>query len=171
MTTPSIKVGDAVPKGTLYTSSNPGDPDACALPQKLNTEDFLKNKKVVIFNVPAAFSPTCQNNHVPGFLAKLQDLKSKGVDAILCTSADSVFTQDAWGKKLGVGTNIVMASDPYGAWAEKMGLKYETHDGRVPMGPRSFRFALVADNGIVKYIGVDKQGLADSSAEAVLAHL
>ncbi|KAJ3038364.1 hypothetical protein HDV00_000785 [Rhizophlyctis rosea] len=167
-----VKEGDRVPDGTLWYSSNPEDEDACAIPQKFNIAERTKGKKVIIFAVPASFSPTCSEKHVPGFLVKGIELKEKGVAEVICLSADTVWSQDAWGKKLKVGTQILMASDPYGAFSEKLGLKFETHEPfRLPMGPRTRRYALLLDDGIIKYIGVDAQGLDASAVEAVLAKL
>ncbi|KAJ3051684.1 hypothetical protein HK097_007290 [Rhizophlyctis rosea] len=168
-----VKEGDRVPEGTLWHSGNPEDDDACALPQKFSISERVKGKKVVIFSVPASFSPTCSEKHVPGFVEKANDLKSKGIDEVICLSADTVWSQDAWGKKLKVGTKVLMASDPYGEFSDKLGLKFETHEGqfRLPMGPRTRRYILLLDDGIIKYIAVDAAGLEATSAEAVLARL
>ncbi|RKO88137.1 thioredoxin-like protein, partial [Blyttiomyces helicus] len=102
-----VQVGDKIPEAVLYHSTNPEVVDACAIPSKINTAEFFKGKKVVIFAVPAAFSPTCSDNHLPGFISNLDVLKEKGVDAVMCLSADTVWALDAWGKKIGVGRNIV----------------------------------------------------------------
>ncbi|KAI8918976.1 Redoxin [Powellomyces hirtus] len=175
MSSELIAVGAQIPDAAVFHSGNPDAIGTCALPKKLQTGEFFKGKKVVLVFVPAAFSPTCQEQHIPAFIEHLAEFRSKGVDAILVGAADTVFTMDAWGKQLGAKTDIIMISDPYTEFAKKLGIAFETREGMGPaglqMGPRTKRAALIADNGVVKWIGVDDKGLNVSSAQSVLSHL
>ncbi|TPX58404.1 hypothetical protein SpCBS45565_g08015 [Spizellomyces sp. 'palustris'] len=166
-----IQPGDKIPEATLFYSNNPEADGVCAIPQKITTAELFKNKKVVLVSVPAAFSPTCQGSHIPGFIEKLADLKAKGVDTVAVLAADTVFAMDAWGKHLKVGKDIIMLSDPYVELSKKLGLAFETRGGALEMGPRTRRSAIIANDGTVKWVGVDLKGLENSTAEAVLAHL
>ncbi|KAJ3139551.1 hypothetical protein HDU90_009052 [Geranomyces variabilis] len=170
-----IQPGDRIPSASVFTSQNPDEEGVCAVPTKLQTTEFFAGRKVVLVTVPAAFSPTCQVQHVPAFVEKANELKSKGVDAVAVLSADTVFAVDAWGKSMKIGKAVTMLSDPYVEFSQKLGLAFETRAGLGPtgfkMGDRTRRAALIVDDGVVKWIGVDDKGLDVSSAQSVLAHL
>ncbi len=157
----SIKVGDKIPNVSLKTMGEKG-------PQDVSTGELFAGKKVVLFAVPGAFTPTCSNAHLPGFVVKADEIKAKGVDTIICMSVNDVFVMNAWGKQQNA-ENIVMLADGNGEFTEALGL---TLDGRgFQMGNRSKRFALIANDGVVELLNVDESGFELSSAETILAAL
>jgi peroxiredoxin len=159
----TIKVGDAMPAGTFGEMTDNG-------PSAVTTDELFAGKKVVLFAVPGAFTPTCSAQHVPGFLANVDAIDAKGVDAIACMSVNDVFVMAAWGRELGVGDNIRMLADGNGDYATALGLDSDSRPFN--MGIRSRRFAMVVDDGIVKSIAVDEPGQFEiTSAESVLAQL
>lgn len=159
----SIAVGDAIPNVKIATMTPEGI-------EPVETSEFFKGKKVVLFSVPGAFTPTCSARHLPGFVDKADEFKAKGVDTIACMSVNDVFVMGAWGKAQNVGDNVVMLADGNGDFAAALGLEMDgTGFG---MGKRSQRFALVADDGKVSALHVEGPGeFKVSSAEAVLAAL
>ncbi|KAG0246806.1 Redoxin [Mortierella sp. GBAus27b] len=168
---PQIQVGDTLP--TVNLKFCPYDPElknACGIPQVLSTDSF-KGKKVVIFGVPGAFTPTCNNSHLPEFYQKYQELVGKGVKQVVCISTADAFVMDAWGKWTNVGDKLIMASDGNGDFVKATGLDQDLT--KVGMGAvRSKRFAMVVDDMKVTYIGVETQfGVSVSGAPAVLAKL
>jgi len=159
----AISTGDSLPAiGSLARMTADG-PDA------VSVDDLFSGKKVVLFAVPGAFTPTCSASHLPGFVEKAADLKGKGVDDIVCMSVNDVFVMDAWGKTHNA-ENIVMVADGNGDFAREVGLELDlTERG---LGVRSARYAMVVDNGKVTSLHVDEGGQLDkSSAESVLATL
>jgi len=158
-----IKTGDRMPQGTLKVMSSDG-------PKDISTDELFKGKKVVLFSVPGAFTPTCDAKHLPGFLKRAGELRAKGVDTIACMAVNDVFVMNAWGKSSGVGEEILMLADGNGDYAKALGL---TMDGsRFGMGTRGQRFALVVDDGIAKQVYVEAPGeFKVSAAEHVLANL
>lgn len=158
----SIQVGQQVPSAVLKVMTENG-------PQDLKTTDLFANRKVVLFAVPGAFTPTCSAAHLPGYVVHNDDIKAKGVDEIVCMSVNDAFVMGAWGQSQNA-ENITMAADGNGEFAEALGL---TMDGRgFGMGIRSQRFAMIVDNGIVAHLGLEEGGkLENSAAQAILAHL
>jgi peroxiredoxin len=157
----TIQVGDKIPEGMFTVMGSEG-------PKGLSTNDIFDGKKVVLFAVPGAFTPTCALAHLPGFVTKADELKSKGADTIACMAVNDVFVIDAWGKSSNAD-QILMLSDGNADYANALGLLLDgTGFG---MGMRSQRFAMIVDDGIVTMLNVDKEGLEGSSAEAVLAAL
>ncbi|MGB3620633.1 peroxiredoxin [Ketobacter sp. MCCC 1A13808] len=157
----SIEIGDSIPNMTLMTPTEKG-------PGPLSTDDIFNNKKVVLFAVPGAFTPTCSAAHLPGFVVKADEIKAKGVDSIVCTSVNDAFVMGAWGQAQNA-EEILMLADGNGEFASAIGL---TMDGSgFGMGTRSKRYAMIVDNGIVQYLGIDEKALENSTAEAVLAAL
>ena len=158
----TIREGDTIPNSVLSQMSENG-------PQAISTNEYFANRKVVLFSVPGAFTPTCSAYHLPGFVEHLADFHTKGVDAIACVSVNDVFVMDAWGKSAGAD-GIDMLADGNGEFAEALGLEL---DGRAfGMGKRSQRFALVAENGIVTQLMIEEAGeFRVSSAESVLGSL
>ncbi len=159
----TIKAGDRVPQGTLKTMTADG-------PRDISTDDLFKGKKVVLFSVPGAFTPTCDAKHLPGFLQRAADLKAKGIDTIACMAVNDVFVMNAWGKSSGVGDKVLMLADGNGDYAKALGLTMDA--SRFGMGTRGQRFALVVDNGTVRHVFVEAPGeFKVSAAEHVLSKL
>jgi peroxiredoxin len=150
----TIKVGESVPSGTFMVMTADG-------PKPKTSDELFKDKKVVLFAVPGAFTPTCHRNHLPGFVKNAAAIKAKGVDTIAVTGVNDVFVMDAW-KKASNGENIEFLADGSGNWAKAMGLTVDlTERG---LGVRSQRYAMVVDNGVVKTLNVeDTPGKADVS--------
>ncbi len=160
----TLKVGDAVPDATFFVMTPDG-------PAPRKSEDFFANRKVVLFGVPGAFTPTCSMNHLPGFLAKEAEMKAKGVDEIAVTAVNDVFVMGAWEKHTGADGKIAFLADGSAAFAEAAGLTIDL--GARGLGTRSIRYAMVVDDGIVTAIGIDSNpGQTDkASAETILAAL
>ena len=159
----TIKVGDRMPAGTFKTMTKDG-------PQNLTTDQLFAGKKVVLFSVPGAFTPTCDAKHLPGFVERTGELKGKGVDTIACMAVNDVFVMNAWGKQSNVGDKILMLADGNGDYAKALGL--ELNATGFGMGMRGQRFAIVVDDGVVKKVHVEAPGeFKVSSAEHVLSQL
>jgi peroxiredoxin len=139
-------------------------------PQKITTEQLFKGKKVVVFSVPGAFTPTCDAKHLPGFVQSADKIRAKGVDSIICMAVNDVFVMNAWGKASKVGDKILMLADGNGEYAKTLGLEL---DGRgYGMGQRGQRFAIIAKDGIATHVNVEAPGeFKVSSAEYVLDQL
>jgi len=150
----AIKVGDRVPSGTFMVMTADG-------PKPKTSDELFKGKKVVLFAVPGAFTPTCHKNHLPGFVKNAAAIKAKGVDAIAVTGVNDVFVMDAW-KKASGGDAIEFLADGSAGWAKAMGLTADlTERG---LGVRSQRYAMVVDDGVVKTLNVeDAPGKAEVS--------
>ena len=159
----TIQPGDKIPAATLFEMGDNG-------PEGLTSDDLFAGKTVVMFGLPGAFTPTCSAKHVPGFVAKAEELKAKGVDDIICLSVNDAFVMGAWGKDQNVGTAVRMIADGSADLAQKMGLELNlTERG---MGMRCDRFAMIVKDGVVQ--SVDREGPGEfkvSSAEAQLAKL
>jgi glutaredoxin/glutathione-dependent peroxiredoxin len=158
----TIKVGDRIPSATLnYLKDGV---------QAIRTEDLFKGKKVVLFSVPGAFTPTCSAKHLPGFVDKLDAIRAKGVDTVACMAVNDAFVMSAWAKSQDAPDDILMLADGNGAFAKALGLEMDAT--AFGMGMRSKRFALVADDGVVSHLAVEAPGeFKVSAAEAVLAAL
>jgi glutaredoxin/glutathione-dependent peroxiredoxin len=159
-----VKVGDKVPSATLRTMGPEG-------PKAVTTEElFAPGKKIVVFALPGAFTPTCSAKHVPGFVAEADKFKAKGVDAIACISVNDAFVMGAWGKDQKSGDKVMMLGDGAAEFTNAMGLAMDlTKNG---MGVRSQRYAMVVKDGKVDQLFVEKPGAFEvSSAENVLKHL
>ena len=158
----SIRTGDRIPSSILSQMSEQG-------PQPVNTTDYFAGRKVVLFSVPGAFTPTCSAYHLPGFIEHANELSEKGIDAIACMAVNDVFVMHAWGKSANAD-GIDMLADGNGDFAEALGLASDA--SAFGMGKRSKRFALVADDGIVTHLMVEAPGeFRVSSAESVLSQL
>ncbi|KAI8975193.1 Redoxin [Mycotypha africana] len=168
----TIKVGDIIPDATLqYVPFDPNeDITACPRPIALKLHDKLKGKKAVIFAIPGPFTPACSETHVPGFINAHEALKSKGVSDIICISVTDGFVMNAFAKAFKVGDKVIMAGDGSAEFSKALGLTQDlTKNG---MGIRSKRFAILVDDLVVKYVGVEQApGVTSSGAEAVLAKL
>jgi peroxiredoxin len=159
----TVKVGDKVPSAKFKQMSPDGMKD-------LSTDDLFKGKKVALFALPGAFTPTCSAKHLPGFIEKAAELKAKGIDAIACVSVNDAFVMDAWGKQQNCGDKVMMLGDGNAEFTKAMGL---TMDGTANgMGTRSQRYAMVVDNGVIKQLYVEQPRAYEvSSAEHMLKNL
>jgi len=140
-------------------------------PQPMQADEIFGGRKVVLFALPGAFTPTCHNLHVPGYLEKMEAFKNKGVDTIACTSVNDVFVMDAWARQLGANKQIMFLADGNADFAKGMGLDVDS--SAFGMGIRSQRYAAIIDDGVVEVLNVEKQpGQAvESGADAMLAAL
>lgn len=159
----AIKAGERMPAGVLKTMGAEG-------PKDVTTEELFKGKKVVLFSVPGAFTPTCDAKHLPGFVQLADQISAKGVDVIACMAVNDVFVMNAWGKASGVGNKVVMLADGNGDYAKALGLELDARG--FGLGLRGQRFALVIDDGVVKHANVEAPGqFKVSAAEHVLSQL
>jgi peroxiredoxin len=158
-----IKVGDRIPSVKLKHMTADG-------PKDITTDELFKGKKVVLFALPGAFTPTCSAKHLPGFVTKAGELKTKGVDTVACLSVNDAFVMNAWGKDQKVEDKVLMLADGNGDFTRAVGLEMDgTGYG---MGKRSRRYAMVVQDGVVKTLNVENPGAFEvSSAEAVLKAL
>lgn len=160
----TIKAGDKMPSGTFTTPGADG-------PQKLTTDQLFGGKRVVLFSVPGAFTPTCDARHLPGFVQHAPDFKAKGVDTVACMAVNDVFVMNAWAKDSGGADKIEFLSDGNADFAKAIGL---TLDGSgFGLGTRLQRFAMVVKDGVVTTLNVeDGPGKAEiSGADALLKDL
>ena len=159
----TIKVGDKLPAVTLTILGDSG-------PQPVSIDDLCSGKKVVLFAVPGAFTPTCSMQHVPGFVDKASAFKDKNIDTVACISVNDPFVMGAWGKDRSVGDNVMMLADGNGEFTAAIGL--EMDGSGFGLGTRSQRYAMVIDDGVVTLLNVESgPGLDVSSAESILASL
>jgi len=159
----SIQAGEKMPSGVFGVMTDAG-------PGAVSTEDLFDGKKVVLFSVPGAFTPTCSMNHVPGFVDHADEILAKGVDTIACMAVNDIFVMDAWGKDRSVGDKISMLADGNGEYASALGLEMDATG--FGMGMRGQRFAIIVDDGVATHVAVEEAGKFEvSSAESVLANL
>ena len=159
----TIKAGDHLPAATFKTTTADGRKDVTA-------DELFKGKKVVLFAVPGAFTPTCDAKHLPGYVELADKIKAKGVDTIACVSVNDVFVMGAWGKHSNVGDKIALLADGNGDFTRAVGLTLDAKG--FGMGERSQRYALIAEDGVVTQLFVEAGGeFKVSAAEHVLAAL
>ena len=159
----AIKVGDRIPAATLKRLTPEGIKD-------VNTVEFFKGRKVALFAVPGAFTPTCSAKHLPGFVEKADQIRAKGVSEIVCISVNDAFVMDAWGKDRGVGDKILMLADGNAEYTRALGL--ELDGSGFGLGTRSQRFSMVVDDGVVTELNVEApREFKVSTAECVLKQL
>jgi len=159
----AIKEGDRLPDATFMTYGPEG-------PRPITTDEVFKGKRVALLAVPGAFTPTCSAKHLPGFKEKAAELRSKGVDAIACVSVNDVFVMKAWGADQGVGEDIIMLADGNGAFTNAIGLGMDA--SKFGMGPRSQRYSMIVNDGVVEKLNVEEGGeFRVSSADYMLAQL
>lgn len=158
----TVKVGDKIPDATLKVMGEKG-------PQDVTTAELFGGKKVVLFAVPGAFTPTCSAAHLPGFVVNADKIKAKGVDSIVCVSVNDAFVMDAWGKDKNA-EELIMAADGNGEFSKAMGLDFD--GSGFGMGTRSQRYALIAEDGKITALNVEAPGKFEvSSAEAIMEAL
>jgi peroxiredoxin len=159
----TIKAGDRMPAGKFKVMGESG-------PQDLTTAQLFDGKRVVLFSVPGAFTPTCNAKHLPGFVQQAAALHAKGVDTIACMAVNDVFVMNAWGKSANVGDKVRMLADGNGDYAKALGLELDARG--YGMGQRGQRFAIVVDNGVASKVLVEAPGeFKLSSAEHVMGQL
>jgi peroxiredoxin len=159
----TIKVGDRLPNLTLTQATKEG-------PKPVTTAELFEGKKVALFAVPGAFTPTCSARHLPGFVESADEIKAKGVDTIACLSVNDAFVMKAWGEAQNVGEQIVMLADGNGEFTKAVGLELDA--SRFGMGPRSQRYSMIVEDGVVKELNVESAGeFRVSAADYLLAQL
>ena len=159
----AIKEGDKLPDATFMTYGPEG-------PRPITTDEVFKGKRVALIAVPGAFTPTCSAKHLPGFKEKAADLRAKGIDAIACVSVNDVFVMKAWGADQGVGEDIIMLADGNGAFTKDIGLDMDA--SKFGMGPRSQRYSMIVNDGVVEKLNVEEGGeFRVSSADYMMAQL
>jgi peroxiredoxin len=158
----TITVGDRLPEMPLTIATADG-------PQPTSTQDFFGGRRVALFAVPGAFTPTCSARHLPSFVEKASDLKAKGIDEIACISVNDPFVMAAWNKADG-SEDITMLADGNGQFAEAVGLSFD--GAKFGMGTRSQRYSMVVNDGVVEQLNVEAPGeYSASSAETLLSQL
>jgi len=159
----AIKVGDRIPSGKFKYMSKDG-------PKDITTDELFKGKKVALFALPGAFTPTCSAKHLPGFVQNAEQIKSKGVSTIACLSVNDAFVMDAWGKNQNVGDKVMMLADGSADFTKAIGLELDlTPNG---MGVRSKRYSMLVDDGVVKQLNLEKPGAFEvSNAETLLKQI
>lgn len=158
----SIKIGDRLPEATFTITTDSG-------PQQVSSNDLFKGKTVVLFAVPGAFTPTCSEQHLPGFVGLADQIKAKGVTMIACTSVNDAYVLDAWAKSRNAKDDITMLADGSGDFAKAVGLDIDL--SKFGLGLRSKRYAMVLEDGVVKYLAIEDSPPEHikATAEKVLA--
>ncbi len=159
----TIKAGDRIPSMNVTRMGESG-------PEQVSTDDLFGGRKVVMFAVPGAFTPTCSARHLPGYVARADEIRAKGVDAIACLSVNDVFVMDAWGKSQNAGGKVEMLADGSGELTRALGAVLDLTDRG--LGVRSSRYAIVVEDGVVTRANMEEGGAFEvSGAEAVLGQL
>lgn len=156
----TIKVGDRIPDAKFTVMGKDG-------PTERTSADVFSGKKVALFAVPGAYTPTCNNEHMPGFVNRIDELKSKGIDTVACTAVNDVFVFNAWARDTGAAGKIEMLADGSAKFAKALGLDIDLTD--FGLGVRSKRYAMLVDDGVVKVLNVEDAPpqAIKSSAEAL----
>ncbi|GLT94644.1 hypothetical protein SLE2022_123730 [Rubroshorea leprosula] len=161
-----LSVGQKLPDATLSYFDSAGEL------QTTTISALTSGKKAILFAVPGAFTPTCSQKHLPGFVEKAGELKAKGVDALACISVNDAFVMRAWKEKLGFKDEVLLLSDGNGEFTRKLGFELDLSDNPVGLGKRSRRYALLAEDGVVKVLNLEEGGaFTFSGAEDMLKTL
>lgn len=159
----TIQVGEKIPSVTLHRMGTDG-------PTTITTDELFAGKKVVLFGLPGAYTPTCSAAHLPGYVVKSEELKARGVDRVVCISVNDAFVMDAWGKQHNADDLVMMMADGNADFAKAVGLDVDL-TGR-GMGVRSQRYAMIVDDGVVSLLNVEQPGKFEvSDAETILKAL
>ena len=159
----TIAVGDKIPLVTLTRMTDDG-------PAEVTTTELFERKKIVVFGLPGAFTPTCSASHLPGYVVKSDDLFAKGVDGIACVSVNDAFVMDAWGKRHNAEDRVMMIADGNADFATAVGLELDLRPRG--MGVRSQRYAMIVDDGVVTHLNVEAPAKFEvSDAETILGLL
>lgn len=153
----TIKVGDKMPQGSFKVMGAEG-------PKDVSSDELFKGKKVVLFSVPGAFTPTCSKQHLPSYVNNFDKIKAQGVDTIACTAVNDVFVMDAWGKDQKAGGKVTMLADGDGDYAKKLGLELDLRGKG--LGVRGKRWSMVVNDGTVEKLNIDEGKYEMSGAEA-----
>jgi peroxiredoxin len=159
----SIQVGERIPKTTLVKATPDG-------PEPVDSEEYFGGRRVALFSVPGAFTPTCSARHLPGFVDKAEEMKAKGVDEVACVAVNDAFVMQAWGESAGAGGKVTMLADGNGDFARALGL---TIDGsKFGLGQRGSRWSAIVDDGVVEQLNVEEPGAFNvSSADYMMERL
>jgi len=159
----TIKVGESIPSATLIKAGPEG-------PQPVETDAFFAGRRVALFSVPGAFTPTCSARHLPGFVERAAELKAKGVDEIACIAVNDAFVLQAWAAQAGAEGKVTMLADGNGDFSEALGLAADF--SKFGMGKRSQRWSAIVEDGVVKELNIEEPGaFSVSSAEFLSAQL
>lgn len=158
----TIQVGDKIPSVTLHVMGEKG-------PTPVTTDELFAGKKVVLFAVPGAFTPGCSNTHLPGYVVKVDEIKAKGVDEVICTAVNDAFVMSAWGKSQNA-EHLTMLADGNGDLATALGLTMDVSAHGLG-ALRSQRYAMIVNDGVVELLNVDAGAIDKSSADTILAAL
>jgi len=166
----TIKVGDKLPEATLHEYIEV-EGNGCSIgPNAFKVSDLVRGKKIVVFGLPGAYTPTCSAQHVPGYLEHFDALKAKGVDEVWCVSVNDAFVMGAWGRDQQCGGKVRMMADGSAEFTKAVGLTLDL--GARGLGLRSQRYAMLVEDGVVKSLDVEAPGKFEvSGAEAMLARL
>ena len=165
----TIKVGDRLPNGSLSEFIDV-EAEGCSMgPSTFNVEELVKGKRIVIFGLPGAFTPTCSAKHVPGYVANFDTLKANGVDEIWCLSVNDAFVMGAWGRDQQTGGKVRMMADGSAEYTRKLGLEFDlTARG---MGVRCQRFSMLVEDGVVKALNIEAPGKFEVSDAGTMLKL
>ena len=159
----TISVGDKVPQTTFIKATPDG-------PQPIDSDEYFRGRRVALFSVPGAFTPTCSARHLPGFVEKADELKARGVDEIACTAVNDAFVLNAWSDSAGAQGKVTMLADGNGEFARAVGL--EMDGSKFGLGKRGQRFSMVVNDGVVEQLNVEEPGAFNvSSADYMLERL
>lgn len=160
----AIAVGDKLPNANFKYFDSEGNM------KEVSTDDLCKGKKVVLFAVPGAYTPTCSTKHLPGFIEKGDEIKARGVDTIACVAVNDAFVMNAWGKTVGSGDKIMMLADGNGDFTKAIGVELDLSD--IGLGLRSRRYAMLVEDQVVKVLNLEEGGaFTISSAESIMEAL
>ena len=166
----TIKVGDQLPEARLAEYVDVANETCSVGPNKVMVHEQTKGKKIVIFAVPGAFTPTCSEQHAPGYIQLADQLKAKGVDEIWCLSVNDPFVMGAWARQLNAAGKVRFIADGSGTFTKALGLEFDLTKGG--LGVRSQRYSMLVEDGVVKQLNVEDSGhLESSSAEKMLAQI
>ena len=159
----SISVGDRLPKTTFIKATAEG-------PQPVDSEEYFRGRRVALFSVPGAFTPTCSARHLPGFVEKAEEFQGKGVDEIACTAVNDAFVLQAWSESAGADGKVTMLADGNGEFVQQIGLGMD--GSKFGLGQRGQRFSMVVNDGVVEQLNVEEPGSFNvSSADYLIERL
>jgi peroxiredoxin len=163
----TIKIGDKLPAGTLWEFIEQETPGCSVGPNSFKVEDLVRGKRIAIFGLPGAFTPTCSAKHLPGFVAKADEFKQRKVDEVWCISVNDAFVMGAWGREQGAGGKVRMMADGAGLYSKALGLELDLIARG--LGMRSARYSMLVEDGVVKALNIEEPGKFEvSSAEKLL---